>query len=456
VVDRATEVALFRYSLIREAADDALSSAERGRLVRALATEVHEGPGGRVRVSRATLDRWIRAWRTGGFEALKPEPRHANPHTPVEVLELAERLRREKPERTAAHICEILRSVCGWSPDQRTIQRHLARRGLNRRLSATAVAFGRFEATRANELWVGDALHGPVVGGRKAILFAFLDDHSRTFTGSRWAHREDTLRMEAALRAGMEARGVPEAVYVDNGSPFASRQLDRTCAQLGIRLIHSRPGRPEGRGKIERVFRTVRDQFLVEINDGDIADLATLNQLFGAWVETVYHRRTHTETGEAPLERFLAAGAPTPPGPTQLREAFLWAETRVVTKTATISLHSNSYEVDAALVGRRVELVFDPFDLTDIGVRYQGRSVGRAVPHRIGRHSHPQARPELTPPPAAPTGIDYLALINERRRSELAKPISYAAIDTAGPDDGQLAGQLPIPTIPTDNEEARR
>jgi putative transposase len=131
-------------------------------------------------------------------------------------LELTERLRREKPERTAAHICEILRSVHGWSPDQRTIQRHLARRGLNRKsLSASSVAYGRFEASQPNELWVGDALHGPIVASRKAILFAFLDDHSRVFVGHRWALREDTLRLEAALRSGMEARGVPGAIYVD-------------------------------------------------------------------------------------------------------------------------------------------------------------------------------------------------------------------------------------------------
>jgi putative transposase len=453
VVDRATEVALFRYSLIREAADDALSPAERGRLVRALAATEHEGPLGRLRVSRATLDRWIRAWRAGGFEALKPEARHANPRTPAEVLELAERLRRENPERTGAHICEILRSVNGWSPDERTIQRHLARRGLNRKLlTAAAVAFGRFEASRRNELWVGDALHGPIVASHKAILFAFLDDHSRTFCGYRWALREDTLRLEAALRAGIEARGLPEAIYVDNGSPFASGQLLRACAQLGIRLIHSRPGRPEGRGKIERVFRTVRDQFLVEIRDGDIEDLATLNRLFEAWVETVYHHRPHNETGQAPIERFLAIGAPTPPGAEQLHEAFLWSETRVVTKTATVSLHSNTYQVDAALIGRRVELVFDPFDLTDITVRYQNRPMGRAVPHRIGRHSHPQARPEAPEPPAAPTGIDYLALIDGRRRAELAKPISYAGLEVTGPDDGQLAGQLRI-HVPADVAE---
>src|SRR5439155_20484261 len=108
----------------------------------------------------------------------------------------------------------------------------------------------------------------PTVNGRKAILFAFIDDHSRMFTGYRWARREDTVRLEAALRGGMAARGIPASIYVDNGSPFVDKQLLRACASLGIRLVHSRPGEPAGRGKIERVFRTVREQFLVEIGTG--------------------------------------------------------------------------------------------------------------------------------------------------------------------------------------------
>jgi putative transposase len=111
-----------------------------------------------------------------------------------------------------------------------------------------------------------------------------------------------------------------------------------------------------------------------------------------------------------------------------LHEAFLWSEQRQVTKTATVSLHGNSYEVDAALVGRRVELVFDPFDLTDIEVRFETRSMGKAVPMRIGRHVHPHARPEAAPPPV-PTGIDYLSLVAQRRAAELAgELIDYAAM----------------------------
>lgn len=116
--------------------------------------------------------------------------------------------------------------------------------------------FGRFEASAPNELWVADCLHRPMIGGHRAILFAILDDHSRLIAAARFEHAETTTRLEAVLRAAQEARGVPERLYVDNGAPFASKQLARACAVLGIRLIHSQPGRPEGRGKIERFIRT--------------------------------------------------------------------------------------------------------------------------------------------------------------------------------------------------------
>jgi putative transposase len=159
-----------------------------------------------------------------------------------------------------------------------------------------------------------------------------------------------------------------------------------------------------------RSMRTVREQFVVEIGSGrELDDLVQLNSLFTAWVEKVYHRRVHSETGQTPLQRWSAIGTPVLASPAQLREAFLWSEWRTV-KTATVSPHDNTYEVDTALVGGRVELVFDPFDLTRLEVRWHSRAMGVAVPHRIGRHVHRKARPDNTAPLPAPTGIDYLRL----------------------------------------------
>jgi putative transposase len=443
--DRAREVGLFRYALIRAAADPALSTRQRGRLVRDLAAAEHTGPfGDRVRVSRVTIDRWILVWRRGGFEALLPCTRYGEPRTAAAVLELAAALKREVPARTAAQVRAVLLAHAGSAPSQRTLQRHFVRLELNTRPDGLPPrAFGRFEADAPNERWTGDALHGPVLAGRKTYLFAFIDDHSRALVGYRWGHSEDTVRLEAALRAGLASRGVPKVVYLDNGSAMVSSQLLRALAVLGIKLTHSKPGEPAGRGKIEKFFRTVRDQFLVELAVpgalAAIGDLARLNELFAGWVETVYHARVHSETGQPPLQRFLAAGPPVLPTAQMLHEAFLWSHQRVVTKTATISLHGNRYEVDAALVGRKVEVVFDPFDLATLEIRYQGRSMGIAVPHRIGRHVHPDARPDLPPPPATATGIDYLALVAAGHRAQLAARINYTDLPATSPPDGDAA-----------------
>jgi transposase len=131
---RADRVALWRYQLIREPADPELSTKARGRLVRALAQAVHPGPfGTEVRVSRPTLDRWIRAWRQGGFDALQPPKRQVEARTPAEVLDLAAALKRERPERTAAQVVRILRAQSGWAPSERTLLRHFDRIELNTR-----------------------------------------------------------------------------------------------------------------------------------------------------------------------------------------------------------------------------------------------------------------------------------------------------------------------------------
>lgn len=145
--DRHRDMALFRYSLIREAADPALTKTERGRLVRSLAARDHIGPGGvRVRVARNTLDRWIRQWRSGGFEALVPTARSAEPTAPAGVLDLAVKLKREAPGRTAAQVAEVIRTAEGWAPSERTIQRLFARLGLNPCVS------GSSETTR-DRIW---------------------------------------------------------------------------------------------------------------------------------------------------------------------------------------------------------------------------------------------------------------------------------------------------------------
>ena len=461
--DRAERIALFRYQLIREAADDSVTCRQRGPMVRALAMAEHRGPYGEpVIVSKDTIDRWIRIWRRDGFDGLKPKDRAQGPVTPPQVLALAATLKRERPARTAAQITRIITETLGDAPSESTLLRHF--RTLDLPAGCPAQATGRFEASRPNEIWVGDGLHGLRIGGRKTYLFAFLDDHARLVTAGRWAFAEDTVRLSAALRPALQAHGIPESIYVDNGSAFMDSSLARICARLGIRLIHSRPYRPQGRGKIERFFNTVTSQFLSEITIAEpspgtaighgtpaagtpdpagtgtaIATLEELNALFTSWVQIVYHRTIHSTTGQAPLSRWDAGWEgrqPNQPGPDRIAEAFRWSAYRKVTKTATVSLHSNTYQVDPLLAGMTVELTYDPFDLAGpVTVTAGGVRSSDAVPLDIGRHVHPKAAGAIKDADTGATnttsGIDYLRLIEHRHKDSMTgSPISFDHITT--------------------------
>ena len=269
---------------------------------------------------------------------------------------------------------------------------------------------------------------------------AFLDDHSRFITGHRWGWSEDSLHLAAAFKRAVAARGLPRTLYVDNGACFVDETIAATCAKLGIRITHSPPYRPEGRGKIERFFETVRGQFLVEISpDGKPAPgrrvpagLEQLNGWFTTWAGHEYHVRVHSSTGAAPLARW-STGTPRFIPAAQLDAAFLWEAIRTVAaRTATIKFQGNTYETAPELAGQAVTIRYSPFDLTGIEVFHRDVSHGIAQPHIIKRHCHPKVKqaPQAVP---AVTGIDYLQLLEDKRAAAdgAACSISYASLAPA-------------------------
>jgi putative transposase len=440
---RAQTIALWRWSLIEPAMDPALSSRQRGRIVRELASREHPGPfGAVVSVSRKTVDRWIASRRGGGFDALVPAPRQCTPRTDAQVVELAVGLKKENPARTAAQVRRVLGAQLGWAPSERAIQRWFEARELTTRPGGTPPrAYGRFEAETVNQIWTADLMNGPQVAGRTCHLAGIIDDHSRFLTGHQFVRRPDAVRFAGVLHAAVSRYGRPAMLYTDNGGCFTDASLARTCAVLGIKLTHSKPGQPAGRGKIEKVFQTIQQQFLVEVTGQDsdparhpVSDLAGLNTLLDAWVREVYHQRVHTETKQSPQARYAAAGQPVSPDPAVLREAFSWSAMRLVRKTATVELEGNTYSVDPFLVGRKVELVFDPFNMSRLEVWWAGRKVGIAAPQVIGRHAHPKAPPDEDPEPVRYTGIDYLTLITQAEHDATHGPRLHLA-NITDPDD---------------------
>lgn len=324
---RREAVALHRWGVIAEAANEALGPVERGAVVRAIASKAHAHPDGTAhRYSRNTIDRWIRQWKEGGLEGLAPKERSDTGalRSHPELFEEAAALRLEVPSRSAAQIARILFHRHAIAVSERTVRSQLRRRGLHREaLAAEPKAFGRYEAAAPNERWITDVLIGPFVpfpktaASVKAKLFLIVDDHSRLLVDGRFFTHENARACQDLLRRAITHRGLPGTLYADNGAPFANAWLTRTTAVLGIRLVHSKPYSPEGRGKQERLNRYIREAFLSEATHRGIESLDELNDLFGAWAEQVCNRRVHAETNEAPIERFeRGAGRTARPIPT--------------------------------------------------------------------------------------------------------------------------------------------
>ena len=347
----------------------------------------------------------MRAWRAGGLDALRPSPRsdtgavRAHP----ELVAEAAALRLELPTRSAAQIASILfhrhgvpgRGAHGAGP---AAPGGAAPRGAE----AEPKVFGRYEATRPNERWISDVLVGPWVpwprvdgvGAGQAV-----PDRRRPHPAV--GRRPVLRRGEHPGRPGRAAPGdrpprAARVLYVDNGAPFANAWLARTCAVLGIRLVHSKPYSPQGRGKQERLNRYIREAFLAEADPRRASSrFDELNDLFMAWAEQVANRRIHAETSQTPIERFeRRRPATAPPTPTGWPRRSAGRSPARVTRTATVPLAATATRVDPALVGRRVELRYDPEDLTRIDVYLDGKPAGVATPFVIGRHIHravPQA-----------------------------------------------------------------
>jgi len=446
--DPAEAVALFRFHLIAEATNPAIAAAERGLIIRGLASFAHQHPDGTMRnYSRGTLDRWVRAYRSQGLAGLAPVPRADTGvvRRHPELLAEAAALRAELPARSSGAIADMLFRRHGVRVAERTIRAHLRRRGLHRAaIGGVPKAFGRYEAEAPNERWITDVLVGPfvpyprVAGSRRAKLFLIVDDHSRLLVHGRWVTEENTRAGQDVLREAIARRGLPQVLYCDNGAPFANAALERSCAVLGIRLVHSRPYSPAGRGKQERLNRYIRQRFLAEAEATGIEDFEVLNDRFMAWAEQVANTRTHAETNETPLARFTAGGPSRAADPAVVADAFRWSAMRLVTKTATISLVGNRYQVDPVLVGRRVECRYDPTDMSVLDVFFEGRSAGVATPLVIGAHVHP-AVPQAKQPTPEATGIDYLGLVLAAHDDSLGGSISYRDVPLFGggaDDDG--------------------
>jgi len=390
--EKKKRIAEFRFGVIADLIGHRkLSWGERGRLLEEKASQDWEIPfSSRTSVSSAAILDWIRRYERSGRRLSSLYPlersdkgafRSLDPETVATLVNLKTELRR-------ASVPAILRTAkvrkllpADFKVTSATLYRLFREHGLMDKETVVEDR-RRFEAELANEIWQSDSLHGPRVTAdgkeRKTYLFAFIDDCSRLIPHAEFYLSERVDSYCDALRKALLKRGLPRKLYVDNGPNFRSHHLSHITASLGIALVHSRPYKPEGRGKIERWFKTLRSQLLSTLRDG--LSLEALNQALWEWVEKDYHQREHSSTKEPPLARYLKHIHLIREAPKDMEDYFRRCTTRCVHKDRTVSLDGRLFEAPTGLIGKIVTLLYHDHDPARVEVLLNGTSYGFLVP----------------------------------------------------------------------------
>lgn len=400
------DVALFRFGVISDLVGATrLDHGEFGRLVLEKSRQRWNIPHSRrTRLSPSTIRRWVNLYERSGRElnALRPSTRNdmgKSRQVDEDTVLALTRLRKAKPNlpvvRLIAEMAEKGLVSPGYTLRLSTAYRILKQAGLSGRPGADPVDRRRFEAEFPNDIWQSDVMHGPQIldGGkkRKSYLIAFLDDHSRLIPHAQFSLSENLACWLEAFRGALSTRGLPRKLYVDNGAAFRSRHLEKVCACLGIALTHTPPYTPQGRGKIERFFRTVRSQFLPSFAG---QTLEQLNQAFDDWI-SVYHQRPHSATAQPPFVRFSRHLELIRKPPADLDDHFRKEVRRRVNRDRTVSIDGRVYEAPTRLIGEQVSLLYHEEAPDRVEIVLGGQTQGFLVP--LDLHINSQIKREQPP-----------------------------------------------------------
>jgi len=406
---RAQAVALARFTLISKVQE---LVAQQMPLKKALETVASSGalalgPECNQPVAVRTLEDWWYAHQRGGFAALHPKGRSdrgvprtlspeleqlivgqakAQPAIPIKVL-----YRQWKQQHPTLPSIYVVYSTLRRHDLSQRARSYLLRQAITGPTKA-------FETPLVNDLWMVDFSPGPflhLAGQKKATpthLCVLLDDHSRVVPHAAYYLKADTRSFHCSFKEAIRRRGLPRKLYTDQGGPFINDHTRVICANLGIRLLHAKPYHAWSKGKVERFFHTVQQDFEATLRlPGQAAStLEELNARLADWLQSVYHVRHHEGIGMSPQERFTR-GSPQvrPLDPhLNLEQLFYTQEFRVVRKDGTVRLSNVLFEVDLALRGLEVRLRFDPWTLQRVEVDYHGQSFGLA--RRVDRHLNSQ------------------------------------------------------------------
>ena len=396
-------------------------------------------------MSERTLRRRIQYYKEKGYAGLENVTRSDKGSlraVPEIAITEAIKLRNEIPSRSVRRIIEILEGekiIKPGSVSRASLNRHLNQRGYGTaQLKAEGkipLPSSRFERKRRNDLFQADVKYGPkvTVNGRKkkTYLLSIIDDKTRMIMHAEFYGNQRLPILEDCFRKAILKFGKPLDILVDNGKIFVSKWFKRACVRLCIKHIATKPYSPKTKGKCEKYHQRV-DEFLLEFELEPEQTLSELNRKFAVFIDEGYIHDPHgalkledrdSNTGELLSKRERTPYQSYTEDPTkikyvsslELRDAFLWEEQRTVDKSGCISLAGVTFDVGVALISRRVDVRYDPFDISVIEIWHDGKFQRKAEMLYI-----PERTPKLETAPATsrtkPTHSRLLKIYEERNK----------------------------------------
>lgn len=396
---------------------------------------------GEHHISHRTLDRYLRSYFEGGFNALIPAGKNDDAHykIPSDVVQAAIQLRRELPTRSVPTIIEILELEGKVAPGflrRTTLQDALKRNGYSAGMMKVyrdpTYGSQRFQRLHRNDLWQGDIKYGPTLKvndlSTPTYLSCLIDDATRMIIHGEFYSNMNEAIVEDTLRQAVVKYGVPKRIYFDNGSQYRTQWMHRACSLLGIKLIYAKPRNPQGKGKQERFNETV-DQFIAECSLEKISSLKELNDKFRAWLDQCYTKAVHSGIGTTPETAYKADSMPLRfVEQTLLARAFLHCEKRKVDKSGCISFSGKKYDLGMKFIGQTVDVVFDPANIETLTIEVTGEIPFLVRELQIGEHVRP--RPKRSEPSAKADSSRLLTAVSQKYKAntvERSRAISYTS-----------------------------
>ena len=392
--DSIVDKALWRYGIIspllHRSANDLLLS----EMLEALGKNTYIYPDGKSDVIKPeTMRKWLYRYNHGGIEALNDKTRSdkGKHDVPESLIEAMIELRQEHPGWTLALMLEKLIEDEIWNgkkPSRSVLYRFANANNLMRNPHLEPNDIVRpFEFERFGQLWIADFMHGPKLyvlrKKRKVYLHVIIDDCTRYVVSGRFYSAENVESLIRELMTATRRFGLAQRFYTDNGSAYSSRYLKLICARLGMRLSHTPAYRPQGRSKVERFFRTVRQRFLAKYH---FKSLDEINRCFRDFIED-YHNRRHSTLKCTPMQKRLShqSACRQVPEVADIEAMFRNERRSRVYNDGTIRLKKRRFEVPGCLPGSRTIVYFMPWDLNRV---YYGEDMRIAKPLDLNANAH--------------------------------------------------------------------